>query len=259
MCYRYDTLTCSQHRNYGNTVFGDSGFDRGYLGRGIVLGLLDDGRTAVQIYWIESRKMSHRRRLLVHDKEDNSVRVVCANKLSARSKADLEYTAMVSRQHWHVVANGPQAEPVIEMLCTENSLQGIGLATRRSSPIDLLVPRITGVTAIHRKRPAYAICVATPQKKPLPHELIRVHEFPEVPRGYGVCVTTYQGGDHEAVPFGGPPRLLAIPSSQNCLEQLWDFLPKDLRVGLAVKCIDLLTGRITVSLRSYLKDIDEKK
>lgn len=236
----------------------DKALQHEYLGRGIVLGLSGDGKTAVQIFWIESRKVTNRRRLIVQDKTGDSVRVVCANETGARRRADLEYTAMLSRNHWHVVANGPQANSVMQMLRAGGALHGIGMVTRRSPPRDLLTPRITGVTAVRCGRAAYALCIAAPQDEPLAHESVRVYVFDQVPRGYGMCVTTYEGGGPRPIPYSGPPRLLSIPPLMSCVPNLWDILPKNLRVGVVAKYIDLGTGRSTIAFRSNLNHSNEE-
>lgn len=226
----------------------------GYTGRGIFIGMAGDGEAVVQAYWIQARRKSHRCRAFLYDKAGDSVHVRCTEKLSDDRLTDLEYTAMMSREKRHVTSNGPQTQLVLEALCSGESLAAIGPATRASPPMDLSSPRISGVIDLHGAQPVYVLCVLTPYTTPLPGELIRTYTYTKVPRGYGLCVTTYLGQDRTLKPFLQDPYLLAIPNSESVAQDLWSLLPTDLRVGVAVKEVNLSTGAVSVTWRTNVED-----
>lgn len=223
----------------------------GYVGRGIFIGLSHDEKSAIQIYWIEARKMGHRSRKFVLDEKSQSIQVRCLGLSNADELSDLEYTAMLSCGTQHIVSNGPQTELLADHCAYGGDLLSCVVpVTRAAPPEDIHSPRITAVTDLSETSPKHLLCVITPPGR-VCDESVYMYRCGEIPAGSGYCVTTYSGMTSKPVSFSGHPHLLAICKSTDRLEdELWASIPFHLRVGIAIKEIDLDTGMTSVRWRS---------
>src|SRR5579863_9195188 len=90
-----------------------------YSGRGIVMGMSDDGRNAVQVYWIMGRSENSRNRVLSY----NGHKLFTEAADPAKVKKDpslIIYNAMKDNKLFHIVSNGHQTDQVTSILPSNN-------------------------------------------------------------------------------------------------------------------------------------------
>lgn len=220
----------------------------GYTGRGVLAGLAHDGMCAVQVYWIQARKRAHRCRRFAWDEAGRKLQVKCNVTDVVEDLADLEYTAMMSRGSWHVLSNGPQTESIVDSLCSGRPLSSVGDIVRAAPPARLSSPRIAAVTDLSGDRPVSMLCAMAEYQVPMRYERIQMFSSADVPPGHGLCWTTYQREGTPLEPFRESPDLCAIPElpGDGLVRALWSGMPPGLRVGVAVKWLDLNSGAAAV-------------
>ena len=186
--------------------------DGTYRGRGLALGPAPDGESAVIVYWITGRSERSRNRRLV-ESADGTVRTEFVDAGRGDDPALVVYPLLMSRGGTHVVSNGEQTRPVLDVLCSGGGLEQ-ALVSWTAEPDELATPRITGTAdagapgacrlGVVRERTADGRAVTERS----------VFCYDNLPPGSGRCVTTYAGGACERselhlkgdpVPYAGDP------------------------------------------------------
>jgi hypothetical protein len=220
-----------------------------YLGRGIFLGLSEDRRYAIQVFWIEARQSAHQHREFHETQDEGVVWVRCSRRIPCHDPHELEYPAMASRAGLHVVSNGPQTMLLADRSGERDIERALCMATVEA-PGDPRSPRITGATDLRGASPAHLLFAATVHVQ-AGDRLVSAYACDAVPPGCGYCITTYSGCSTAPVSFGGKPHLLRISGAwTDLVDVLWASMPADLRVGVLLKKIDLATGAASTRWRS---------
>ena len=186
--------------------------DGTYRGRGLALGPAPDGKSAVIVYWITGRSERSRNRRLV-ESPDGIVRTEFVDAGRGDDPALVVYPLLMSRGGTHVVSNGEQTKPVLDVLCAGRTLER-ALAAWSAEPDELATPRITG--AVDVGTPS-ACRLGVVRERTVDGQAVterRVFAYEGLPPGSGRCVTTYAGGAGERsephpkgdpAPFAGDP------------------------------------------------------
>lgn len=177
--------------------------DGTYRGRGVALGPAPDGASAVIVYWITGRSERSRNRRLV-ESADGTVRTEFVDAGRGDDPALVVYPLLMSRGATHVVSNGEQTEPVLDVLCAGHTLER-ALQEWTAEPDDLATPRITGV--VDAGAPAACRLGVVRERTENGRTVTErgVFTWDALPPGSGRCVTTYAGGGADPAPFAGDP------------------------------------------------------
>jgi hypothetical protein len=224
-----------------------------YPGRGIVLGLSQDGETALQAYWVMGRSENSRNRLLVE--EDDVVRTAAYDESKVTDPSLIIYNAMRIFQApeslaAHVVSNGDQTDTIVEGFEGGQAF-ATSLKTREYEPDEPnYTPRISGLVVPYR-RPGpdglaeYGLSViskASADSDAPVHDYFR-GALSDEDKGAGHCVHTYLGDGSPLPSFQGEPFAVPVGEGINdTAEMFWEALNADNRVAIAVKGIRLATG-----------------
>jgi IMP cyclohydrolase len=212
-----------------------------YPGRGIVLGLSEDGRTLVQLYWIMGRSENSRNRRFVE--EDGVLRTRPVDLSKVADPSLIIYAAMREVGGHFIVTNGDQTDTISDAIAAGGSYVD-ALRTREHEPdAPNWTPRISGGMEVRRglQRAWMAIIKADPAA---PNRSVReFFEYTEFSAGYGVCLTTYEGDGDPLPSYVGEPRPVPLTGDAARLGQTyWDLLDGNNRISLAARLIDLAGG-----------------
>ena len=177
--------------------------DGTYRGRGLALGPAPDGTSAVIVYWITGRSERSRNRRLV-ESADGTVRTEFVDAGRGDDPALVVYPLLMSRGGTHVVSNGEQTRPVLDVLSAGHTLER-ALQAWTAEPDEIATPRITGTAdagapgacrlGVVRERTVDGRAVTERS----------VFCYDGLPPGSGRCITTYAGGAGDPAPFAGDP------------------------------------------------------
>ncbi|MBP6965465.1 MAG: inosine monophosphate cyclohydrolase [Armatimonadetes bacterium] len=220
-----------------------------YPGRGIVLGRSPNGRSLVQVYWIMGRSEGSRNRVFVA--EDGFLKTRLWDESKATDPTLLIYYPMKHIGSVHVVSNGDQTDTILEALRQRGTFES-ALDTRTFEPDPPIhTPRISGLMDIAAPQ-EYKLSVLKPMSGD-PDSVVRCfYNFATPAAGVGNCIHTYwitAGG--QPVPFVGEPYLLPLfDDIDETAGVYWDALDEDNRVSIAVKFIDIVSGKFELRINN---------
>ncbi|MCB9359143.1 hypothetical protein H6503_04385 [Candidatus Woesearchaeota archaeon] len=217
-----------------------------YSGRGIVLGMTEDGKPMIG-YTLTGRSPSSQARELVYDHKSNTLRTVPTEmeKIDPRFAALLTYPVMtfIPELNTAVVSNGVQTELLYSYVRTHTDNTDISSIMREAlcRPIDMydaanqryiditsyepddpnFTPRISGV--IRGNEAGFSV-ISNKDGKKSPARYIR-----ELEPGKGFLITTYNGGNEKPLlPFTREPVEVTIGEQRREADDLSGSLVSDL-------------------------------
>ena len=208
--------------------------DGTYRGRGLALGPAPDGHSLVIVYWITGRSGRSRNRRLVAS-ADGTVRTEFVDAGRGDDPALVVYPLLMSRAGTHVVSNGEQTEPVLDVLSAGHTLER-ALQAWTAEPDDLATPRITGTADVG----APGACrLGVVRERTVDGQAVTersVFAYDKLPPGSGRCVTTYAGGAGDPAPFAGDPLSVRFDAGpEDTCERFREALAGPLLVSVIVR------------------------
>ena len=216
-----------------------------YPGRGIVAGLDETGQYLVQIYWIMGRSENSQNRIFKSDSETGRLYTEAADPAKVKDSSLIIYNAMRENDMYFIVSNGDQTDTVA---ASESPLLNVSLATRFYEPDNPnFTQRITAVSLARSKKPLVQMSIL--RKSTFGDGCDRIlYEYTPYP-GFGHCITTYSENGNPLPPFVGDPLLMPIRGTiEEVTQSYWSALHEDTRVSLAVKFIDMASGKSTIQI-----------
>ncbi len=223
-----------------------------YPGRGIILGLDETGQYAVQVYWIMGRSENSRNRVFIEEFE-GILKTAAADPSKVKDPSLIIYQAMAENYLCHyAVSNGHQTLKV----STVKDLNNLADWTYEPDAPNY-TPRISGRFDLLAtdENSSLVTEILLLKKSPLSEACDRhLYKLAISTPGLGYCVTTYSGDGDPLPSFAGEPYLLPITGEiEDVIDSIWQNLNEENRVSLAVKFIDIETGK------SFLKIINKYK
>lgn len=217
-----------------------------YPGRGIVTGLSANGEAMLQVYWIMGRSANSRNRIFaVHGEE---MRTKAWDESKMEDPSLIIYWPMRLVGRLHIVSNGDQTDTIAEKMRAGESLEN-ALQNREFEPdAPNFTPRISGVVDLDGTN-AYSLSIlkaTTPEGESCQRHFFH---YEQAQRGLGHGITTYAKDGDPLPSFFGEPLLLPLAENgQATAELYWNALHNDNKISLAVKEIDLQSGRSKIAL-----------
>lgn len=224
----YETPTMRE-RLSGNT----------YPGRGIVLGVSEDGTKAVAAYFIMGRSVNSRNRVFVA--EPDGIRTEAYDPSLMVDPHLIIYHPVREAGCGLIATNGDQTDTIWESLSRGESWES-ALRTRQfEDDRPNWTPRISGIQAADG---SYKLSILKAVEENGCACARFFYEYPAV-RGLGHFLHTYVCDDNPVIPtFQGEPERVQIPDDIDAFtEELWNHLDKDNKISLFVRYTDLQTGR----------------
>ncbi len=222
-----------------------------YPGRGIVMGMDETGKYAIQVYWIMGRSENSRNRVFGVD--GTRLFTETADPSKVKDPSLIIYNAMCDTHRYFVVSNGSQTDVVTSGLSAGNTFQGSLRGSKYEPDAPNFTPRITGICSLDlldRQSPFFGLDII--RKSPWDDESCDrfFYRYDTIEKGFGYCITTYTGDGDPLPSFRGEPLLMPLVGDIDAvLDTYWKALNEENRVALAVKFI-LLQGTSWIKVKN---------
>ena len=210
-----------------------------YPGRGIVLGVTPDGKTAVAAYFIMGRSVNSRNRVFIE--EPDGIRTEAHDPALMKDPHLIIYHPVREAGCGLIVTNGDQTDTIWEYLSKGESWEA-ALRTRQfEDDGPNWTPRISGIQA-HDGSYKMSILKAAD-----PDGVNCARFFWEYPAtaGLGHFLHTYVCDGNPVIPtFQGEPERVGIPADIDTFtDMLWNHLNESNKISLFVRYTDLASGK----------------
>jgi len=205
-----------------------------YPGRGIIVGLSENGQYLVQVYFVMGRSVNSQNRVFIIG-DERTLETAPADPAKVKDPRLIIYTAMAETANKYAVSNGAQTYDALSVLGLEHAMQNWQYEPDPSS-----TPRISAVVS-PQEGPEQLAEISILKKSPTSDECDRLfYKLPLTTPGLGYCITTYSGDGEPLPAFKGNPYLLPLEGSINKVRKtIWESLTPENKVCLAVKFIAL--------------------
>ena len=211
-----------------------------YPGRGIVLGLTEDGTRAVAAYFIMGRSANSRNRIFAVRNGEVFTEPFDASKVEDPSL--IIYAAVRQYENRLIVTNGNQTDTVFEGLKAGKSFSE-SLESRCFEPdAPNFTPRISGMFTLDSIAPRYEMSILKSIDAMGTACARHTFSYPAVP-GLGHFIHTYMHDGNPLPTFQGEPERVSIGNDIDAFtEALWESLDADNRISLYARFIEPETG-----------------
>ena len=223
----YEVKTMTQ-RLTGNT----------YPGRGIVLGVTEDGTKAVAAYFIMGRSVNSRNRVFVQ--EPDGIRTEAHDPALMKDPHLIIYHPVREVGKGLIVTNGDQTDTIWEYLAKGESWEA-ALRTRQfEDDGPNWTPRISGLQSGDGSYKMSILKAADAEGSACARFF---WEYPAI-SGVGHFLHTYVCDGNPVIPtFQGEPERVSIPNDMEAFtKELWESLDEANKISLFVRYTDLATG-----------------
>lgn len=213
-----------------------------YVGRGIVLGLTEDGKKAVAAYFIMGRSANSRNRIFTVKQGEVFTEPFDAAKVEDPSL--IIYAALRQYGNRLIVTNGNQTDTVYEGFAAGKSFSE-ALESRCFEPDrPNFTPRISGVVTLDAAAPRYEMSILKSIDAEGSDCARYTFSYPAKP-GLGHFIHTYVCDGSPIPTFQGEPERVLIGNDiDEFTRELWENLDADNKISLYVRTVELQTGNV---------------
>jgi len=210
-----------------------------YPGRGIVIGLSPDGKTAALAYFIMGRSAGSRSRAFVKNGDDLDIRILDAGKVADASL--ILYSPLRTLPGITVVTNGDQTDTIRDAFAVGTTFEQ-ALETRRFEPdAPHFTPRISGMLSFAEPF-SYRLSILKTGDENGKTALRQTFTY-EPAAGVGHFIHTYDGDGKVLPSFSGEPKSVLIPDGIDAFANgVWNALNADNKISLYVRYTDIGSG-----------------
>lgn len=231
-----------------------------YPGPGLIIGMNESEEYLIQAHWIMERDKNGRNRIFVC-KNGKEIKTEVADSSKTGDTSLAIYTTMNNDSNNFVVSNGYQTEHMLSYCDSSFGMGGLieddDWDYQYEPDTPNYTPRITAIITLDTKPFAEILILKKSQfSMACDKQLFRYDDFYP---GMGYCVTTYSGDGKPLPAFKGEPYLLPLKGNiTNIAKRLWETLNEENRVSLAVKFIEIKTGKTSVKIINKYSAIKTK-
>ena len=217
--------------------------ENAYPGRGIVLGLVPSGKTAVIAYFIMGLSANSRNRIF--DPIEGGIRTVAADPAKLEDPSLIIYNPVLTLGSCHIVTNGDQTNTIYDFMKDGKSFED-ALRTRTFEPDSPnWTPRISGVVDLCEGGVQYKLSILKSADGNGESARRYFFEYPQPVAGEGHFIHTYKCDGNPIPSFEGEPEKVAVCEDvEQFAANLWANLNADNKVSLFVRSISLETGEV---------------
>ena len=211
-----------------------------YVGRGIVAGLSEDGKSAVTAYFIMGRSANSRHRIFEEVNGEVFTKPFDASKVEDPSL--IIYAAIREVNGDLVVTNGDQTDTIVDGI-KKGLTFSQSLKCRKFEPdAPNLTPRISAILHLNGD---YSYEMSILKSADAEGTKCNRYAFDFEPiKGLGHFIHTYVCDGNPIPTFQGEPERIAIPNDiDEFTKSLWDGLDENNKISLYVRYIDLESGK----------------
>ncbi len=218
-----------------------------YPGRGIVIGLSEDGKYAVTAYFIMGRSSNSRNRVFVTEGEGIRTEAYDPSKLEDPSLIIYAPVRVLGNQT--IVTNGDQTDTIYDGLAEGLTFEQ-SLRSREFEPDGPnYTPRISGLMNVADGKFDYAISILKSNDGDPSCCNRYTFTYDKPIKGQGHFIHTYKQDGNPLPSFYGEPKKVAIGNDMDeFTNMLWENLNEDNKVSLFVRYIDIATGEVRTNI-----------
>lgn len=212
-----------------------------YVGRGIVIGKSEDGKSAVFAYFIMGRSENSRNRIFVENGDEVTIYPHDESKVEDPSLIIYSPIKVVNKDI--IVTNGDQTDTVEEFLLKGGDFRA-ALRTRAFEPdAPNFTPRISGILHLDKDF-TYEMSILKSADAVGSACNRYFYEYSSL-SGVGHFIHTYVTDGNPLPTFMGEPERVIIPNDIDAFaEEIWSNLDKDNRIALHCRYINLENGEV---------------
>ena len=213
-----------------------------YPGRGIIIGMSSDGKSAVTAYFIMGRSENSRNRVFVEDGE--GIRTQAHDPARLEDPSLIIYAPVRVFGNNTIVTNGDQTDTVYDLMKAGKTFEE-ALFTREFEPdAPNYTPRISGIITLEDCSFTYKLSILK-SANGNPECCERFFYTYDKPfAGKGHFIHTYKQDGNPLPSFCGEPVGLNISGDiDEFAAACWESLDDDNKVSLFVRYIDIETGK----------------
>ncbi len=219
-----------------------------YPGRGIAMGLCENGSTAALAYFIMGRSENSRNRAFYKNGEDIGICVPHPEKLIDGSL--ILYTPVRTLQDAVIVTNGDQTDTVFTALESGKSFEEALMRRTFEPDAPHFTPRISALMRFAGSL-NYKLSILKCGDGRGESAFRQTFSYEPV-QGMGHFIHTYQGDADPLISFAGEPRAISMPSDLDAFAaEVWNALHPQNKIALYVRFYDLATGKYDDRLFNY--------
>ncbi len=221
-----------------------------YPGRGIILGKSEDNR-AVFAYFIMGRSTNSRNR--VFETSDDDIRTKAFDESLLSDPSLIIYSPVRVLGKKIIVTNGDQTDTIYEYLKEKRSFED-ALYTRTFEPdAPNFTPRISGLIDIESGLKLKLSILKSDEGDD--SQAIRFfYNYDNPKSGEGFLIHTYKENSDPLKSFEGEPVKVSLKGSiDEFCNSLWNSLNTDNKISLAVRYIDMATGKYEQIIKNKLE------
>lgn len=211
-----------------------------YVGRGIVIGMTEDGKKAVAAYFIMGRSANSRNRVFTVKNNEVFTEPFDASKVEDPSL--IIYAAMREYENNLIVTNGDQTDTIYDGIKAGKSFSE-SLECREFEPDHPnLTPRISGIMTFSDGSFRYQMSILKSADAEGSACSRYTFAYPAL-RGTGHFIHTYVCDGNPLPTFQGEPERVKIPNDIDAFaDEIWNALDENNKISLYVRAVDLATG-----------------
>jgi hypothetical protein len=221
-----------------------------YPGRGIILGKSEDNR-AVFAYFIMGRSTNSRNRVFEVSNDDIMTKAFDESLLSDPSL--IIYSPVRVLGNKIIVTNGDQTDTIYEYLKDKKTFED-ALYTRTFEPdAPNFTPRISGLIDIESGL-KLKLSILKSDEGDESQSLRFFYNYDNPKPGEGFLIHTYKENSNPLKSFEGEPIKVSLKGSiDEFCNSLWNSLNTDNKISLAVRYIDMATGKYEQIIKNKLE------
>jgi hypothetical protein len=221
-----------------------------YPGRGIILGKSEDNR-AVFAYFIMGRSTNSRNRVFETSDDDIKTKAFDESLLSDPSLIIYSPVRVLGKKI--IVTNGDQTDTIYEYLKEKKSFED-ALYTRTFEPdAPNFTPRISGLIDIESGL-KLKLSILKSDDGDESQSLRFFYNYDNPKPGEGFLIHTYKENSDPLKSFEGEPVKVSLKGSiDEFANSLWNSLNTDNKISLAVRYIDIATGKYEQIIKNKLE------
>ncbi len=221
-----------------------------YPGRGIILGKSEDNR-AVFAYFIMGRSTNSRNRVFEVSNDDIRTKAFDESLLSDPSLIIYSPVRVLGKKI--IVTNGDQTDTIYEYLKDKKTFED-ALYTRTFEPdAPNFTPRISGLIDIESWL-KLKLSILKSDEGDESQSLRFFYNYDNPKSGEGFLIHTYKENSDPLKSFEGEPVKVSLKGSiDEFCNSLWNSLNTDNKISLAVRYIDMATGKYEQIIKNKLE------
>ena len=221
-----------------------------YPGRGIILGKSEDNR-AVFAYFIMGRSTNSRNRVFEVSNDDIKTKAFDESLLSDPSLIIYSPVRVLGKKI--IVTNGDQTDTIYEYLKNKKTFED-ALYTRTFEPdAPNFTPRISGLIDIESGL-KLKLSILKSDEGDESQSLRFFYNYDNPKPGEGFLIHTYKENSDPLKSFEGEPIKVSLKGSiDEFVNSLWNSLNTDNKISLAVRYIDMATGKYEQIIKNKLE------